>query len=132
MKTYEKMISWVLQIVVALILVKAGYAKLIRSDQSFLMFETLKMGLWGMKFIGIIELGTGALLVTYHLPHYGALLSFSLMMGALIAHLTVLGINFNSDGGVHFVVMLCLMVFSITIMYFRRRNLPLIGHTYKE
>jgi len=64
--------------------------------------------------------------VTLYFP---SILAFGTMIGAFIAHTTVMGIVFNDDGGMLFTMMAVVIILSCIIMYIRRRDLPLIGYT---
>ena len=80
--------------------------------------------------IAAIEAIAAFLLLTNSLPQYGAILGFGTMLGALIAHSTVLGIEVNNDGGKMVMLMGVVIISTSIIMLIRRRTLPLIGHTF--
>ncbi len=126
----EKILSWIFQIISAMIFWYAAYEKFFGDDLSGMVFDQLKMGDHGRKLIGVIESLSALMLVTKNLSHFGALLGLGTMLGALIAHLTVLGLNVNNDGGM-MVGFMCLNIISCSIvMYIRRRSYPLIGDTF--
>lgn len=128
--TKEKVISWIFQIVAATIFWIAAYEKFFGDELSGMVFDQLKMGDHGRKLIGVIESLSALMLVTTNLSHFGALLGLGTMLGALIAHVTILGINVNNDGGM-MVGFMTLNIISCTIvMYIRRRSYPLIGDTF--
>ncbi|MGE3618087.1 MAG: DoxX family protein, partial [Gemmatimonadales bacterium] len=57
----------------------------------------------------------------------GAALAFGVMLGAIGAHLTRLGIDVQGDGGTLFYLALTVAAASLLVLGLRRRALPLIG-----
>ncbi len=127
--TREKSISWIFQIIAAAILAMAAYGKFTGEEFGTIVFERIKMGQYGKNLIGVIESTAVFLLLTPNLPHYGAILGFGTMLGALVAHLTVLGIVVNNDGGKAVMMLITVILSCSIVMYIRRKNLPLIGGT---
>lgn len=127
--TKMKMISWLFQIVAAMILAKAAYGKFLALESSVYVFNALDMGASSRILIGVIESISTILLLTSTLPHLGALLGFGVMLGAIIAHGSVLGLQVNNDNGMMVMMMSSVIVSTMIVMYIRRRRLPLIGHT---
>jgi hypothetical protein len=128
--TKEKIISWVFQIIAAIILGMAAYEKFSGNPLISSVFDQLKMGDAGKKLIGIIEAISAIMLLTTNLCHFGALLGLGTMLGALIAHATILGINVNNDGGLMVGLMSLNIICCSIIMFIRRRSYPLIGDTF--
>lgn len=128
--TKEKIISWVFQIIAAIILAMAAYEKFSGNPLISSVFDQLKMGDPGKKLIGIIEAISAIMLITTNLCHFGALLGLGTMLGALIAHVTVLGISVNNDGGMMVGLMSLNIICCSIIMFIRRRSYPLIGDTF--
>lgn len=127
MSKKRTLLSWFFQIIAAVILGQASYGKLIGNEMSVVVFELLRMGDEGRILIGMIEGVATLLLLTPMLTHWGALLGFGTMLGALIAHITVLGLVVNNDGG-KMIMMLGLVLFStMSVLFVHRKRLPLIG-----
>jgi uncharacterized membrane protein YphA (DoxX/SURF4 family) len=123
-------LSWICQIVAAIILGLAAYSKFMGSATSLYIFSALDMGVAGRLLIGGVE-GLAALMLVYPLTaHYGALLGFGTMIGATIAHVAFLGHNILGDGGRHVVMLVVVVSCSLYIMYHHRRSLPLIRSIY--
>ena len=122
-----KKLIWLLQIISALILFPAAWAKLSSQMEAIEIFNSLGMEPDGRFLIGLIELGAALALLTRHFAAVGAVLSFGTMLGALIAHTTVLGISALGDGGDKFTMMLILLFSSAIVMSVRRKELPFIG-----
>lgn len=126
-----QVISWGFQIVAAVILAIAAWGKITGAESSVFVFSSLKMEPSGRIIIGIIESLAALMLITTSIPHLGAILGFAVMIGATFAHISVLGIEVQNDGG-RLVMMLAIVVVStLAIMYFHRRKLPLIGKTFE-
>jgi len=84
-------VAWVLQILVALVLGASAVAKLVGSAESIMLFENLGMEPGGRYLIALLELAAaGLLLIPFSAP-WGAVLAWGVMTGALIAHLSKLG-----------------------------------------
>lgn len=116
----RKTILWILQIVSAFILIGPAWSKISSAQQSIALFEALGMEPYGRVIIGIIESGAVVCLLLPKVHSLGALMSLSVMIGALIAHTTVIGM-----GGNHLLVpmMLINIVSSTLILYLRRDNM---------
>ena len=128
----QKIVSWILQAVAAFILARAAYGKFTGMEMSLFVFERLEMGTSGRFTIGLIEAFAALLLLMPSVPQIGALLGFGTMMGALIAHTTVLGLDTNGDGGMMVAMMGVVVLATSTVMYIRRRDLPLIGRVHED
>ena len=77
--------------VLTLAFVAAGGFKLIGAEQMVQTFEAVGVGQWFRYATGVIELGGAALLWIRGREAIGAGLLVVTMIGAVIAHLTVLG-----------------------------------------
>ena len=94
--------------VAAVILIQTLYFKFTGSPESVYIFTTVGMEPWGRFGIGGAELIAGVLLVIRTTAWIGAGLALGLMAGAIMMHLTILGIVVQDDGGYLFA--LCLVV----------------------
>ncbi len=112
--TFTKIISWILQIAAAIILLQTLYFKFSGHPESVELFTKLGVESWGRIGTGIIELITAILLLIPATVFTGALLGTGLMAGAILSHLTVIGIESKGDGGQLFMlaigVMICCLV----------------------
>ena len=129
---HQNILSWILQVIAAFILASAAYGKFVGMEPSLFVFEQLQMGPSGRLVIGLIEALAALLLLTPNVPQLGALMGFGTMMGALIAHTTVLGLDTNGDGGMMVAMMGVVVLTTLTVMYIRRRDLPLIGRVLED
>jgi len=112
--TLRTIISWILRIVAAVILVQTLYFKFTGHPESVELFTKLGVEPWGRIGTGIIELITGILLLVPATAFIGAFLGIGLMVGAIVSHLTVIGIESKGDEGQLFymavLVLLCCLV----------------------
>ena len=99
----KPIIMWVLRLVPAVIMLQTLFFKFTASPESVYIFSTLGVEPWGRIFSGVMELVAGALLLIPRTTVYGALLGLGVMAGALLSHLTILGVEVMNDGGLLFV-----------------------------
>jgi len=126
----EKSVSYFFQVIAAFILLKATYAKFSDYETSVKIFQTL--GIEETRLIiATIEGMAAFLLMSKNIPQYGAVLGFATMLGAAIAHITVLGFVVNNDGGELLLLMLVVIISTSIVMWIWRRKLPLVGHTFE-
>lgn len=88
-----RMLSWALQVLVALTLTPMAIAKFIGDGQAVALFTEIGMEPAGRYLIGALELIVVALLLLPSSVAWGAILGWGVMTGALIAHATVLGLG---------------------------------------
>ena len=105
----------VLRIVAAVILLQTLYFKFTAQPESVELFTKLGVEPWGRIGTGVIELITGILLLIPATVFIGALLGVGLMSGAILSHLTVIGIQSQGDGGQLFMLAIIVLVICITI-----------------
>jgi len=127
MNNTQKYIVWIFQIIAAVIFIGVGIMKFKAGPADVMIFEVLGMEPSGRLLIATIEIIAGLLLLTKALSATGAFIGIGVMLGAIIAHATILGFNINNDGGMH-ILLLALVLFScIVVAYIRRKQLPFIG-----
>jgi len=119
--------SWALQVTVAVILLQTLFFKFTGAEESVYIFTTVGAEPWGRIGSGILELVAAAMLLTPALVTYGAILTVGLMSGAILSHLTILGIEVKGDGGLLFGLALTCFVGSLIILSIRRTAIPVVG-----
>lgn len=122
MKT-SKIISWLLRVLAALIMLQTLFFKFSASEESVYIFSTLGMEPWGRIASGIAELVASILLLVPATISLGALMAIGIMSGALVAHLTKLGIEVKGDGGYLFILCLAVFISSIALLFLHREQL---------
>lgn len=128
----QTIISWVLQIVVAIILFQTLFFKFTGAEESKYIFEKLGMEPWGRIGSGIVELIAVILLLYPRTVTIGAILALGVISGAIMSHLTKLGIvvvnsDGTRDGGLLFTLAVVVFVSSAVILFLRRHEIPVIG-----
>ncbi|MHA7844151.1 MAG: DoxX family membrane protein [Winogradskyella sp.] len=117
----------VLRIAVAVILIQTLRFKFTAHPDSVYIFETVGLEPYGRIGIGILELIAGILLLIPKTIWAGALLTMGLIGGAIMMHLIQLGIEVKGDGGVLFYTAIITFSLSAVILYYYRKNIPIIG-----
>jgi putative oxidoreductase len=120
-------VSWLLQIIVAIILLQTLFFKFTGAEESVYIFSTLGLEPWGRYASGVAELIAAILLLAPGYAAFGALLSLGVISGAIVSHLTKLGIEVKGDGGLLFGLAVTVFVCSLFILVIRRDELPLVG-----
>lgn len=96
--------------------VAAGVAKIAGAEMMVQTFEAVGIGQWFRYATGIIEIGGAALLWRPGLQLFGGVLLFCTMIGAVLAHLLILGPSA--------VPALVLGLLSAMVIYVHRDQLP--------
>jgi len=117
----------ILRIAVAIILIQTLRYKFTENPVSVYIFETVGLEPYGRIGIGILELIAGILLLIPKTVWAGALLTLGVIGGAILMHLTQLGIDIKGDGGILFYTAIVTFFLSGIILYFHRKEIPLIG-----
>ena len=120
-------VSWVLQVIVAVILLQTLFFKFTAADESVYIFSTLGAEPWGRIGSGVAELIAAMLLLVPATITVGAGLALVVIVGAIVSHLTILGIEVQGDGGLLFFLALTVFVASAAILAIRRGQIPVIG-----
>lgn len=100
----KTILYWLLRIVAAVILLQTLYFKFTGHPESVALFTKLGVEPWGRIGTGVIELIAGILLLLPATVFIGAFLGIGLMSGAILSHLTVIGIKSDNDGGQLFIL----------------------------
>lgn len=123
----QSIISWIFQIIAAVILFQTLFFKFTGAEESKFIFSTLNAEPWGRIGSGIMELIAAILLLIPRTAAVGAFLTLGLMTGAIGAHLTKLGIVVKDDGGLLFALAIITFISAAVVLVVRRRQLPIIG-----
>lgn len=125
MSTTAKIASWIAQLVAAAILGQTLFFKFTGAAESKYIFSRLGIEPWGRIGTGVLELIAVLLLLTPRTAVYGAVLALGLMGGAVMTHLTKLGIAVQGDGGLLFILAVVVLLAALTVVAIRFRELPL-------
>lgn len=119
--------SWICQLTAAIILGQTLFFKFTGAPESRYIFSRLGVEPWGRFGTGTLELVAVILLLFPRTPAVGAVLALGLMGGAIMSHLTRLGIEVQGDGGLLFGLAVVTLVASAIVVLIRRRELPVVG-----
>jgi putative oxidoreductase len=122
-----QVLAWILQLAVAAILLQTLFFKFTGAAESVYIFSTLGMEPWGRYASGVAELIASVLLLIPGCAAFGALLAIGVISGAIVSHLTVLGIEVQGDGGLLFALAVIVFICSLAILALRWRELPILG-----
>ena len=115
-------LSWALRIVAALILLQTLYFKFTGHPESVELFTKLGVEPWGRIGTGVIELIASILLLIPATVFVGAFLGLGLMAGAIVSHLTVIGVESNGDGGQLFMLAITVMICCLVILVLHKQQ----------
>lgn len=121
-------LSWIGQIVAALILLQTLYFKFTGAPESVYIFTTLGVEPWGRIASGVVELVAAVLLLIPATAGIGAVIALGVMSGALLSHLTRLGISVQGDGGLLFGLAVTVFIASLLVAWLRRESIPVVRH----
>jgi len=120
-------IQLLLRIVIAVILVQTLRYKFTAHPDSVYIFSKVGLEPYGRIAIGIFELIAAILILIPKTVWLGALLSLGIISGAIVMHLTKLGIEINGDGGMVFYMAIVVFVLSLIVLWIKRKSIPFIS-----
>jgi putative oxidoreductase len=128
MKRSTRILSWALRLTAAGILAQTLYFKFSGAPESVYIFSRVGAEPWGRIGSGIVELVASVLLILPAAAVYGALLALAVMLGAILAHLTRLGIALPAvnDRGELFALAVAVLLCSAAVLWLPRRELPFL------
>ena len=118
-----KIISWITALISSAIMLQTLYFKFTAAPESVYIFTQLGLEPFGRIGVGVAELIASVVLIIPKSRFLGALMSIGLMMGAVLGHLTKLGIDVMNDGGYLFALCLIVLTSSLTCLYVERKQL---------
>jgi uncharacterized membrane protein YphA (DoxX/SURF4 family) len=122
-KKPNKIVFWVLRIVPAVILLQTLFFKFTAADESVYIFSKLGIEPWGRIGSGVAELIAAILILIPATTWIGALIALGVISGALMSHLTVLGIEVMGDRGQLFIYALIVFITSALLLLFEKDKL---------
>jgi hypothetical protein len=123
----QRIVSWICRIIAAVILLQTLFFKFSGAEESVYIFTKVGMEPWGRYATGTVELVASILLFFRCHAWIGALLALGVMTGAIISHLTVLGIVVKDDGGLLFALALTVFAASAVVAFIHRRQIPFVS-----
>ena len=120
-------ITWVAQVIAAVILAQSLFFKFTGAPEAVALFSTLGAEPWGRIGTALVEAVIVILLLSGRWVTQGALLATGLMVGAIGSHLTKLGIVVQDDGGTLFAMAWIVLISAIVVLVVRRAEIPVVG-----
>lgn len=114
-----------LRLVAAVILLQTLYFKFTGARESVYIFSTLGAEPWGRIGSGVFELIASVLLLIPRTMLIGAVLSIMVMLGAIVSHVTKLGITLPAvdDHGELFALAVIVLLCSAGVLFLHRDKL---------
>jgi putative oxidoreductase len=122
-----RLIDWILRLTAAVILAQTLWFKFTAAPESVYIFDKVGLGAPGRIGSGIAELIAAILLVIPRTAWLGAILALGVMGGAILSHLTVLGIVVMDDHGELFGLAVTVALCSAIVLGVHRRDIPVVG-----
>ncbi len=119
----KKILPLLLRITVAIILIQTLRFKFTAHPDSVYIFTKVGLEPYGRIGTGIVELISGILLLIPKTVWIGAILTLGIIGGAIMMHVTRLGIEINNDGGTLFITALLTFVLSAVILWLNRKEI---------
>ena len=121
------LVSWILRLGAAAILLQTLFFKFTAAPESVYIFTKVGAEPWGRLGSGVVELIAAILLLTPRFTWLGSLLALGVMAGAIVSHLTILGIEVQGDRGLLFGLAVTVFVACAINLFIHRAQLPIIG-----
>lgn len=123
---------WLVKLTVAGILLQTLFFKFSGAAESVYIFQTLGVEPFGRIGSGVIEVIAAVLILWPKKAWLGALMALMTMVGAVVSHLFVLGIEVQNDGGTLFILAIITLLCSVIVLFVERHKwLPLIATTFR-
>jgi hypothetical protein len=136
--------SWVCRIVASIILLQTLFFKFTAAPESVYIFT--KLGTFIHTYLpfasigtvevsgrigsGIMELIAAVLLLAPRFVWAGAILAMAATGGAIVSHLTFLGIEIQQDKGLLFFLAIAVLVTSVIALFLHRMQIPVFGKRF--
>ena len=128
----QRIASWIVRLIAAVILLQTLFFKFTGAPESVYIFTKVGMEPWGRYGSGVAELVAAILLLSSCHCWLGALLALGVMGGAIMSHLTVLGIVVQNDGGLLFGLAITVALCSLVTLALHRRQIPFASKFFKS
>jgi putative oxidoreductase len=124
MKNSTVFIFWAARIIASIIMLQTLYFKFAGADESVYIFTQVGMEPVGRIAVGVMELISAVLILLPSTVWAGSLIALGLMGGAIIMHLTILGIEVKGDGGQLFFYAVTVSVCALIAFWLSRKSIP--------
>ena len=120
-------VTWALRLVAAAILLQTLFFKFTGAEESRYIFTKVHAEPWGRIGSGVLELVAAVFILYPRTTWLGALLAVGAMAGAILSHLTILGIEVQGDHGLLFALALTVFFSGSILLFMHRKQIPMIG-----
>jgi hypothetical protein len=120
----EQISSWVCRVMLIIILLAALFLKLAGAGDSIYIFSKIGVEPRGRYGASIAELIAVISLLNLRFVWAGALITLVVITGALVSHLTILGLVVQNDGGGRFALAVVVFLCSAVAVYLHRHQIP--------
>jgi len=127
----ELIASWICRLIAAVILLQTLFFKFTGAPESVYIFTKVGLEPWGRYGTGVVELIASVLLLLSCFCWLGALLALGVISGAIVSHLTVLGIVVQDDHGLLFALAITVFVTCVVTVILHCRQIPFLGERFK-
>jgi putative oxidoreductase len=152
MSNSSVIVGWVLRLIAAVILLQTLFFKFTGAPESVYIFTKLSeflsqlaIPLFGANVAemlarseafsrvgsGVMELVASILLILPRYPWAGAVLALAATGGAMVSHLTFLGIEVQGDHGLLFGLAITVVLCSLGLLSLYRSQMPIIGSRFQ-
>lgn len=125
---------FIIRLAIAVILIQTLRFKLTADPDSVYIFKQVGLEPIGRIGIGITELIAGILILIPKTAWIGATLTLGIISGAIMMHLTQLGIEVpfegKLDGGTLFITAIVVFILSAITLWLQRKNIPIVGKRF--
>jgi len=115
--------QWLFRLTAAIILLQTLYFKFTGAEESVYIFSTLGIEPYGRIGSGIAELISAILILIPRTTWLGALMGAGVMLGAILSHLFVLGIEVKNDGGELFILAIITFLCCVALIYWNKSKI---------
>ena len=116
-------ILWIIKLTAVVILVQTLYFKFTAAEESVYIFTTLGIEPFGRISSGVVELIASILILIPRTTLLGAVLACGTMIGAILSHLFILGIEVKNDGGTLFILAIITFLCCLLLLYNEKHKL---------
>lgn len=127
-------VIWILRLAAAVILLQTLFFKFTGAPESVYIFTKVGSGIglnflepWGRIGSGVMELAAAILLLWPAFSWLGSVLAIGAVSGAIVFHLTILGIDVQGDHGLLFALAWIVLIASAINLYVVRSTIPILG-----
>lgn len=120
----QRRLSWICRCLAAGIMIETLFFKFTGAPESVYIFSKMGMESWWRYGQGIWELVASLLLLAPRWGWAGGILTMGALGGAIVSHLTVLGIEVQGDHGLLFAMAIVAFLSGTIVTFLHRNEIP--------